>query len=121
MKKTKEFLAKASTLVAGDRENDYGDKVHNHNNIARLWSAYLDTEIKAHDVAILMTLLKVARTKLGAVSEDTYIDMSAYSAIAGEIKFKEPKKESEGERRGRETLEHIQKLNKKTQGEESGK
>ena len=36
-----------------------------------------------------MSLLKVARTKLGAVSEDTYIDMSAYSAIAGEIKFKE--------------------------------
>ena len=113
MEKTKEFLAKASTLVAGDRENDYGDKVHNHNNIARLWSAYLDTEIKAHDVAILMTLLKVARTKLGAVSEDTYIDMSAYSAIAGEIKFKEPKKESEGERRGRETWEYVKKYNKK--------
>jgi hypothetical protein len=121
MKKTKEFLEKASALVAGDREKDYGDKVHNHKNIARLWSAYLDTEIRAHDVAILMTLLKVARTKLGAVSEDTYIDMSAYSAIAGEIKFKEPKKESEGERRGRETLEYIQKLNKKTQGKENGK
>ena len=121
MKKTKKLLEKANTLIAGDREKDYGDKVHNHNNIARLWSAYLGTEIKAHDVAILMTLLKVARTKLGVVSEDTYIDMAAYSAIAGEIKFKEPKKESEGERRGRETLEHIKKLNKKTQGEESGK
>ena len=121
MKKTKEFLAKASTLVAGDRENDYGDKVHNHNNIARLWSAYLDTEIKAHDVAILMTLLKVARTKLGAVSEDTYIDMSAYSAIAGEIKFKEPKKESEGERRGRETWEYVKNYNKKLKEKESGK
>ena len=31
----------------------------------------------------------MARTKLGAVSEDTYIDMAAYSAIAGEIKFEE--------------------------------
>ena len=121
MKKTKEFLARASTLVAGDRENDYGNKIENHNNIAKLWSAYLDIKIEAHDVAIMMTLLKVARTKLGVVSEDTYIDMSAYSAIAGEIKFKEPKKESEGERRGRETLEHIKKLNKKTQGEENGK
>ena len=89
MKKTKEFLARAGTLVAGDREKDYGDKVENHNNIAKLWSAYLDVKIEAHDVAIMMALLKVARTKLGAVSEDTYIDMSAYSAIAGEIKFKE--------------------------------
>ena len=88
MKKTKEFLARAGTLVAGDREKDYGDKVHNHNNIAKLWSAYLDVEVRAHDVAIMMTLLKVARTKLGAVSEDTYIDMSAYSAIAGEIKWR---------------------------------
>ena len=40
-------------------------------------------------MAIMMVLLKVARTKLGAVSKDTYIDMSAYGAIAGEIKFKE--------------------------------
>ena len=121
MKKTKEFLEKAGALVAGDRENDYGDKVHNHKNIARLWSAYLDTEIRAHDVAILMTLLKVARTKLGAVSEDTYIDMSAYSAIAGEIKFKEPKEESEGERRGRETWEYVKNYNKKLKEKKSGK
>ena len=33
--------------------------------------------------------LKMARTKLGAVSKDTYVDMAAYGAIAGEIKFKE--------------------------------
>ena len=120
MEKTKEFLEKANALIAGNREKDYGDKVHNHNNIAKLWSAYLDTYITAHDVAIMMTLLKVARTKLGEVSEDTYIDMAAYGAIAGEIKFKEPKKESEGERRGRETWEHVKKLNEKTQGEKHG-
>ena len=88
---TKECLSQAITLSANDRQKDYGDKVNNHNNIARLWSAYLDTDIKAHDVAIMMALLKMARTKLGAVSKDTYIDMAAYSAIAGEIKFKEKK------------------------------
>ena len=86
---TKECLSQAITLSANDRQKDYGDKVDNHNNIARLWSAYLDTDIKAHDVAIMMALLKMARTKLGAVSKDTYIDMAAYGAIAGEIKFKE--------------------------------
>ena len=88
---TKEFLSEAIRLSGTDRQKDYGDKVDNHNNIARLWSAYLDTDIKAHDVAIMMALLKMARTKLGAVSKDTYIDMAAYSAIAGEIKFKENK------------------------------
>ena len=109
---TDQFLNKASSLVKGQRHKDYGDKVDNHKNIAKLWSAYKDTEITAHDVAIMMCLLKVARTKLGEVSEDTYIDMSAYGAIAGEIKFKEPKEESEGERRGSETAEYIKKLNK---------
>ena len=89
MKVTKEFLSEASRLVGTDREKDYGDKVENHSNIARLWSAYLEIEIEAHDVAIMMSLLKIARTKLGKVSKDTYIDMAAYGAIAGEIKFKE--------------------------------
>jgi len=120
MEKTKEFLSEATRLVGTDREEDYGDKVHNHSNIARLWSAYLDTKIEAHDVAVMMVLLKIARTKLGKVSKDTYIDMAAYGAIAGEIKFKEPKKESEGERRGRETLEHIKKINKKNKEKKDG-
>ena len=36
----------------------------------------------------MMSLLKVARTKLGERTKDTYIDMAAYGAIAGEIKFR---------------------------------
>ena len=87
--KSNQILNQASVLVKGQREKDYGDKTENHNNIDKLWSAYLDIKIDAHDVALMMALLKMARTKLGEVSKDTYIDMSAYSAIAGEIKFKE--------------------------------
>jgi hypothetical protein len=109
---TKEFLQEATKLSSEQRQKDYGDKVNNHKNIARLWSAYLDTKIEAHDVAVMMVLLKIARTKLGAVSKDTYIDMSAYGAIAGEIKFRDKsKEESEGERRGRETAERIREIN----------
>ena len=85
--KTKEILSEAIRLSGTDRQQDYGDKTDNHNNIARLWSAYLDVKVEAHDLALMMALLKMARTKLGAVSKDTYIDMSAYSSIAGEIKF----------------------------------
>ena len=109
---TKEILTKANSLISKDREKDYGDKVKNHENIAKLWSAYKGIEITAHDVAVMMVLLKIARTKLGAVSKDTYIDMSAYGAIAGEIKFREPEEESEGERRGRMTLEYVKKFNR---------
>ena len=86
--KSHQFLNQANILVKGQREKDYGDKVNNHKNIAKLWTAYLDTYVDPHDVAIMMSLLKIARTKLGEVNKDTYIDMSAYGAIAGEIKFK---------------------------------
>ena len=85
MNKTKEYLEEAINLVGGQRHVDYGDKKENHNNIAKLWDAYLDVKIDAHDVAIMMTLLKIARTKLGKRTSDTYIDASAYMAIAREI------------------------------------
>ncbi len=86
MKNANELLSVADNLVAGDRAEEYGDKKVMHTNIARLWSAYLETEITAHDVALMMTLLKLARTKAGITSDDTYIDMAAYSAIAGELR-----------------------------------
>ena len=49
-----------------------------------LWSAYLDYNISAHDVAICMLLVKVARLKHRPTT-DCYIDMAGYAAIAGEI------------------------------------
>jgi|TARA_R100001460_G_scaffold68632_2_gene109175 hypothetical protein len=86
---TKKYLDEAIKLVGGQRHIDYGDKVDNHNNIAKLWSSYLDVNITAHDVAIMMCLLKIARTKLGKPTADTYIDASAYMSIAGECKERE--------------------------------
>jgi len=91
MSNTKEFLGEAITLIGGQRQKDYGDKTDNHQNIANLWSAYTGHTLTAENVAIMMCLLKIARTKLGATSKDTYIDMAAYGAIAGEIHFKEKK------------------------------
>ena len=85
MSNTKEFLGEAITLVGGQRQKDYGDKTDNHQNIANLWSAYIGHTITAENVAIMMCLLKIARTKLGATSKDTYIDMAAYGAI--EVKY----------------------------------
>jgi|TARA_R100001129_G_scaffold155383_1_gene118315 hypothetical protein len=86
---TKEYLETAIKLITGPRANDYGDKVINHGNIAKLWSAYLDVPITGHDVAICMTLLKIARAKFGDPKPDTYIDASAYMSIAGECKERE--------------------------------
>ena len=35
---TTEILDKAKKLVSGDRHKKHGDKIVNHENIARLWS-----------------------------------------------------------------------------------
>ena len=90
--KIKDILSTAEGILCGAREDEYGDKRTNHENIATLWSAYLDKEIKARDVAILMVLLKIARAKFGHPSMDTYIDMVGYSAIAGELAHEDNKK-----------------------------
>lgn len=95
MNKTKEYLEEAVELVGGQRHVDYGDKKENHHNIAKLWDAYLDINIDAHDVAIMMALLKIARTKLGKRTPDTYIDGAAYMAIAGEIEAVTEKEDEE--------------------------
>ena len=87
-KRTLDFLRDAMMLVEGDRASEYGDKISNHGNIAKLWSAYLDHPLTGHEVAVMMCLLKIARTKLGKRTRDTYVDGAAYMAIAGEIQEK---------------------------------
>ena len=84
--KTEDALKTARDLIMGPRAKTYGDKIVNHANIAKLWTAYLDKEITAHDAAVMMALLKVARTKFGKPTSDTYVDAAAYMAIAGECK-----------------------------------
>lgn len=83
--KTSEILQTAEKLVNGNRDRTHGDKAVNHKNIASLWSSYLEVKITAKDVAILMVLLKLARTKAGEHNIDDYIDACGYSAIAGEL------------------------------------
>ena len=83
--KNSDILNIASQLVNNDRNDQHGDMTTNHINIAKLWSAYNGVEFTAHDVAIMMALLKIARTKIGAVNPDDYVDACGYLGIAGEI------------------------------------
>jgi len=60
-----------------------------------------------------MALVKVARL-MHQHKKDSYVDMAAYAAIAGEIEARSDKKnrsfESEGEKRGRITKEYVKSL-----------
>ena len=80
-----EILKEAEKCVCGQREQDYGSPEDNFSTIAKFWSVYKDVEFTAHDVAMMMALLKVARIKNGGGSGDSYIDLAGYAACGGEI------------------------------------
>lgn len=82
-----DFLDKAAELTGGDRNLAYGAPWTNHDRIARFWSNYLGMTITPEQVAICMVLLKVARLmeRSGPEATDTFTDLTAYSAIAGEL------------------------------------
>ena len=73
------------TIVCTDREKQYGSPENNFKIIAALWTIYTGHAIFAHDVAIMMALLKVARIKSGHNKADNYIDMAGYAACAAEL------------------------------------
>lgn len=75
----------AGALVAGEREQTHGPKLENHQNIASLWSAYLGKEVSPLDVALMMALLKIGRTKAGSHNPDDYIDLIGYGCVAAEL------------------------------------
>lgn len=75
----------AADLISGDRAKTHGDLRVCHERIAALWSAYLGQTLTGADVARLMVLLKVARSRVGSENPDDYIDMAGYAGIAGEL------------------------------------
>ena len=85
-------LKKAYELVGGDRANTHGDKLRNHENIARLQNAFRYNRpnpaapLTASETALMMCLLKIARTQLGKHNPDDFIDLMGYGAVALECR-----------------------------------
>ena len=52
-----EILDTAKVYVTQDRAAQHGDAERNFGLIAAYWSAHLDTNVSASDVAVMMTLL----------------------------------------------------------------
>ncbi|KKN51105.1 hypothetical protein LCGC14_0626150 [marine sediment metagenome] len=57
--------------------------------ISNLWSAYLGIEVSSADVARLMVLLKITRSRMGALNPDDFIDAAGYMSLAGYLANKE--------------------------------
>lgn len=82
----KVLLKKAAAIVCGERDEQYGGPEDTFEEIARLWSDWLDVSIGAEDVAVLMILMKTARVKTSRYkSSDSWVDIAGYAACGSEI------------------------------------
>ena len=80
--------------IQNERQNDYGDAKVSHDNIAKLWTIYLERKsfsspfdsLDATDVAVMMSLMKISRLAYKR-KEDSFIDLAAYADFA--MKFEE--------------------------------
>ena len=83
-----DVLTEAGNLIDGDRHKEYGEAKDNFALIANYWNGHLGLVdfITVRDVAIMMALMKIARTHGdGRKSKDTFVDICGYAALAGEI------------------------------------
>ena len=80
-----DILDAARQAITVDRAATHGEAENTFGLIAAYWSAHLDCEVTAGDVAQLMVLFKVARMKANPGHADNYVDAVGYAAIAGEL------------------------------------
>ena len=80
-----DILDAAKDYVTKDRADTHGDAESNFGQIAAYWSAHLDTAVTATDVAVMMTLMKLARIKANPQHLDSWVDGCGYLACGGEI------------------------------------
>lgn len=84
-----DILDTAKQYVTKDRDADHGAMEENFSTIGKLWSVYLEVDISAIDVAVMMSLLKVGRIKSNPKHCDNWIDGAGYLACGGELSIKE--------------------------------
>lgn len=70
--------------IVEERGAQYGAPGPNMDRTADLWSAYLGIPVSAHDVAMLMVLVKVSRARV-KFHADNYEDIKGYADIAREV------------------------------------
>ncbi len=79
-------LREAATIIAGDRDVQYGGPEENFTRIAKIWSVIIGVDITPEDVAMMMVGLKVARyASKSGFQPDTWIDIVGYAGCGYEV------------------------------------
>lgn len=91
------LLREAESLITGDRNNQYGPPTQDFARTAEFWTTYLGDKLKdgvriqAHDIAVLMTLLKISRITWTANKKDSWADAAGYIGCGWECAVDEGK------------------------------
>lgn len=72
------YWQKASSLVEGDRQEDYGHPLDNFSRIAQMWSAILGCPVSAEQVGLCMIAVKISR-QLNKPKADNMTDAAGYA------------------------------------------
>lgn len=80
-----EILDKAKEIITKDRNSTHGEPEDSFSRIAAHWSTYLNRDITVKDVAIMMTLFKIARADYNPEHSDNWIDAIGYLACGAEL------------------------------------
>jgi len=82
---TKNSFIEEMEEISKDRGDAYGPINDHFNKVAKVWSIYLGHEIKAHDVPMMMVLLKSMRISETPNHHDSHIDIANFVKIADEL------------------------------------
>lgn len=90
-------LLEAADLVDGDRNAQYGDPIGDFRCTADMWAAYLrrkanvpaDFALAPHDVAAMMSLLKISRIGWSPNKRDHWADLAGYAACGYDCSVRE--------------------------------
>ena len=75
------ILEEAGALVAGVRQEAYGDPSEMHAKIAAIWSVILGHEVSPRQVALCLAGMKLARES-HRHKRDNLVDLAAYAHLA---------------------------------------
>jgi len=75
-------LLRKSIEVINERDSTHGDYREHFNQVAKLWSAYLQMDIAPAQVGVMMALVKLSRDQVGGKHPDHLLDALGYIALA---------------------------------------
>lgn len=79
------LLRDANIIVTKDRASTHGNAEDSFATIANFWSTYLGHDITSTQVAVMMTLMKIARIQLNPNHRDSWVDVAGYAACGWEV------------------------------------